>query len=276
MRSLDLLLCATLTCLSATASADLAIETETARMLKPGGSELSVAGEYQSAEEGTEFAVPLFYEYGLTPTLELLVEPTLFVGIYPDGERRTQGLGDLEITGTWLLADEQEGRPATAIALEWKAPTARNRAIGTRESDFALYLIGSKHIGDLELHGHVAYTYIGKPTQQPMQPKTDVQNTWSVSLAGEYPLATGWGVFAEATYTSAASESAEGDGASSNAQAETRGSAETGSSSEIGGAESIGILGVRYRFAPAASMFGSLSYDDSSAALLRLGMTFKF
>ena len=162
------------------AHADLSLETETARVLAPGKFELSLAGEYQHSRDGAEFALPLAIEVGLLPRLELLIEPTPYVGIYNHGEKKVHGVGDIEFTLTGLVLEERPCFPAIAFAVEVKAPTADNLAIGTRRTDVALYLIASKRFGPLDVHANVAYTFLGKPAG------VNVKDTWSFNLAGDY------------------------------------------------------------------------------------------
>ena len=62
--------------LSSGARADLSLETESARTLAPGKVEVSAAGEYQTAKDGGEVALPLAIDIGVLPRLEVLIEPT--------------------------------------------------------------------------------------------------------------------------------------------------------------------------------------------------------
>lgn len=115
--------------------ADLSLETETARMLAVGQMEYSAAGEYQHSKEGGEFAPPLAFEIGLHPRLNLLVEPTPVVWISHKNTPAIHGIGDTEVTTTYLLRDESGNVPAFALAGEVKLPTAPNRSIGTGQVD---------------------------------------------------------------------------------------------------------------------------------------------
>ena len=276
--------------LPAAARADLSFETETARILAPGKFEISMAGEYQHSRDGGEFALPIAIEVGVLPRLELLIEPTPYVGIYPKGEKKIHGVGDIETTLTFLAVEEQTYLPAIAFAVEWKAPTARNLNIGTRKNDFAFYLIASKRFGSLDLHANAAYTIIGKPTG------VNVKNTWSFALAGDYKLTDKWDVFAEVMYISSAqgaaprstsvstgTTSVSGDGGDGSVAVATPVSAEGAVSSvgstavaEVGGVEIIGTMGVRHHLTSNLDIFGSISYDNADAKLFRTGFTIKF
>ena len=87
------------------ASADLSLETESARILAPGKVEVSAAAEFQTSNSnGDEFALPLAIEIGVLPRLEILIEPVALVIINPENGEKTDGIGDTEITAnTWHL-----------------------------------------------------------------------------------------------------------------------------------------------------------------------------
>src|SRR5258705_9898 len=67
------------------ARADLAIETETARVLAPGQYTAGAAFEFQTSPGGAEYAVPTAFEFGGFKNLELMVEPVAFTAIMPRG-----------------------------------------------------------------------------------------------------------------------------------------------------------------------------------------------
>lgn len=76
--------------------ADLALETETARILEPGHFEIGSAFEFQTSSAGKEFALPMAFEIGVFRHLELLVEPVPVTSIRPNQGESTTGVGDLE------------------------------------------------------------------------------------------------------------------------------------------------------------------------------------
>ncbi len=273
----------TVSLLPADARADLSLETETARVLAPGKFEISMAGEYQHSRDGGEFALPLAFEIGVLPRVELLIEPVPYVGIYPKGEKKIHGVGDIEATLTFLAVEERTFLPAIALAVEWKAPTARNLNIGTRKNDVAFYLIASKRFGPLDVHANVSYTILGKPNG------VNVKNTWSLALAGDYKLTDKWNLFGEVMYITSArgpltqSAGGSGDGADGAIVPATGGGLEGATSSiggtaiaEVGGVELIGTVGVRHHLTSNLDVFGSFSYDNADAKLFRTGFTIKF
>ena len=242
-----------------TARADLSLETETARTQLQGHYQISMAAEFQYASDGKEAAIPFAFEYGITDRLEVLVEPVPYIGIFAGGEKKIHGLGDIEVTLTYLALPEQEQMPAIAFAAEVKLPTAQDLSIGTREFDYAFYVIASKQIGNLDLHANLSYTFIGEPTG------TSAKDVWSVALAGDYTLNDKWDLFAEVMYTTSAQDGVLPGGDSGDAV-----------SAEVGGVDIVGTLGARYKINKDISIFSSVSYNNQDDTLVRAGITWQF
>jgi hypothetical protein len=59
------------------------LETEESKPLSPGQFETGTGLEYQTSKEGTESALPLAIEYGLSKKFTVLVEPVGFTSIRP-------------------------------------------------------------------------------------------------------------------------------------------------------------------------------------------------
>ena len=112
------------------------LETETARLPLRGTFAADFAFEQQTSSSGTETAVPIALEYGLTDRIELLAEPVPYAAIHPKGGSRVSGAGDLEMTVTGLLSRENGMHPAIAVAGEVKFPTAKDRLIGSGMADY--------------------------------------------------------------------------------------------------------------------------------------------
>src|SRR4051812_42252331 len=87
------------------------LETETARPIGKGTLELGTNFEYQTSSEGTESALPMAVEYGLTNRFELLLEPVAYTAIRPKVGQSATGVGDMELTATYLARHESSGAP---------------------------------------------------------------------------------------------------------------------------------------------------------------------
>lgn len=78
------------------------LETETARIPLPGRLEVGTGYEYQTSTAGTEHAIPVAVELGVTNRFSLLVEPVLYTTIRTKNGPNATGVGDVEVTGTLL------------------------------------------------------------------------------------------------------------------------------------------------------------------------------
>ena len=84
------------------------------------------------------------YEIGVTDRAELLLEPFFYEWDHPKGGKNFSGVGDLEITPSYMVLLERPMLPAVVLALKIKVPTATNRDIGSGELDYYPYLIFGK------------------------------------------------------------------------------------------------------------------------------------
>jgi hypothetical protein len=232
------------------------LETETARISPRGAFAADFAFEQQTSSDGTETAVPIALEYGLTNRIELLVEPVPYAAIHPDGGDRVSGAGDLEMTVTGLLSPEDGLRPAIAVAGEIKIPTAKERLIGSGKADYTGYLIASGRHGRFDTHGNIGYTLIGHPSG------VSVNNVWYFALGEEVTLSERFDLLGELF-------------GNTSALPETPGGAESSLTPEIGGAEAVGMLGVRYHPWSNVACYFSMSYDNNQALLVRPGVTLR-
>jgi hypothetical protein len=233
------------------------LETETARMLPQGIFKIELTGEYQTSHDGTERAIPLVFEYGLTPRTEITVEPVFGTSIRPKVGTKANGFGDLEITLTHLLLPEAGSAPAFAMAGEVKLPTAGNRQIGTGKTDLTVWGIVSKRLGRLDVHGNLGYTVIGKPAG------THLKNIIDYAIAEEFHVSPQFDFVGELIgNTSSTGENVEGAGGPL--------------PSEAASGESSAMLGVRYHVRPAMFISLGVSYDNNHALLIRPGITWRF
>jgi hypothetical protein len=236
------------------------LETETARPPKKGAFEVQTAFEWQRSKEGTERALPFAFEYGITDKLSIMVEPVFYTAIRPKVGTRATGIGDLEVTLSYLFAPEKGWRPALAIAGELKAPTARNALIGSRKTDFAVYLIGSKRLGKFDTHANIGYTFVGKPAG------AQLKNFVNFALAEEYFVHPKFALLGEILVNSGSSPEA------------TIGTTTLPPpvTPEISSGEIVGMGGFRYRIRERMFFTLGVSYDNNHAVLIRPGLTFSF
>jgi hypothetical protein len=214
---------------------------------------LGLTYEFQTSPLGTEHALPVAAEVGVTDHVALLIEPVFFTSIHPKSGRVATGLGDLEATLQFLVHDETRRAPALALAAEIKVPTARDTLIGTRRADFTPYLIASKQFGQFDAHLNVGYSFVGKPAN------VVVQNTTNIAVALENHVTPRLDFLGEFLTTTAAGT----------------GAPESATAPEIAGAEQVGMLGMRYLLRSRSWISLGVTYDNTNALLFRPGLTFE-
>jgi hypothetical protein len=235
------------------------LETETARTLPSGKVKLAGSFEFQTSAEGTEVAVPLELEYGITDNLQLLVEPVAYTSIHPKSGSGASGLGDLESTLLYRFIQESESLPAFALAGEVKIPIAKSTLISTGKADYTGYLIASKKFGSTDLHANIGYTIVGVPAG------ATLNNVLSGSAAFEYHLNSTFDVVGELFANTPSVP--EGN--------ELIGSTESTTTPEAAGGEVFGTIGARYYPQSNLAISFGLSYDNNKALLIRPGIALK-
>ncbi len=236
------------------------LETETARPIGRGVFEISGNFEYQTSSEGRETAVPFAAEYGVSDRLEMLVEPVAYTAIRPKTGPHATGVGDLEVTATYLFRRETGATPALAFAAEIKFPTARNTLIGTRKTDLAGYLIASKRLGRLDAHANLGYTIVGRPTGAALK------NIFNFALGGEWHLNTQTASFAEVLANTASSSGATEPTGSTSGES-VLAEAPTG--------ELVATIGLARYLLPSLRLSAGVSVDNNGALLFRPGFTIR-
>lgn len=233
------------------------LETETARQLRNGQIEVGAGYELQHSREGNEIAVPITIELGVTNRLGLLVEPVPYTAIRPKSGIQATGLGDLEITMSYLVRRESSRFPALALAAEEKIPTARNTLIGTGKADHTAYVIASKMLGRFDTHINAGYTVVGSPKGQ------SLQNRVSGALATEFAVTATTLLYGEVL----GSTSAGGEGESAGVASPIP---------EASGDEIFGTLGIAHSFARGALFSLGVTRDNVGATQIRPAITLWF
>lgn len=257
------------------ARADLALETETARLLPAGHVDLSAAFEFQTSRDGREYAAPLALEFGIFDRLELLIEPVAITSIQPKSGPSATGLGDTEVTLTFLAVKEQPFLPALAFAGEVKFPTARNLQIGSREFDYRVYAVVSKRLDDVDLHFNLGYNIITAP------PGLRSRNPIDLELAAEWFFHPRFDLLAEVTYVGSSLRgtiAGEIPAAAITSRLALPTSSKGGGAitPELAGREIVGTVGIRSHITRNLDLFGTFSYDNNDAKLFRTGITLKY
>ena len=174
--------------------ADLVLETETAELGKQGEFNISNAIQFEREKDGSRTTFTLTqFEYALTDRAEILIEPFFQEWDKPKGEKSFHGMGDLEITPSYMIVldDEKSWVPAMVLAFKLKVPTARNRDIGTGEFDYYPYIIVGKKFGHWILNANFGYNFITSPSGE------ELKDQWIYDFSVEREITDHWSVYAE-------------------------------------------------------------------------------
>lgn len=246
--------------LVATAQAGQPLETETTSLPHRGEFIAEAGYEWQTSNAGTESAVPLAFEYGLSDRFELLVEPIPLASIRDRGAPAQRGFGDVEATVVSLLASQRSWRPAIALATEVKIPTARKPRVGSGKADYTITVVASRRLGRWSAHANGGYAIIGAPAGTP------VDNVYTYAFALERPISGRLEAVGEVYGSTAALAET----------ADVTGAGESQKTPEIGGAERVMSIGARYHASNALVCALGLSRDNNGATVLHPGLTWSW
>ncbi len=184
------LLCLLAVC-AVPAFADTAIETETAQIGAKGDIAFSQSYEYEKAKDGSSSGTLTQFEYGITSRAEILIEPFFYVTEHPDGEPKTSGLGDLEITPSYMVVVEKGMVPAVLTALKVKVPTGDKDVGGSGEYDYFPYLIFGQHYAGWTFNANAGVNFAKH------EENSGYHKTFVWDLEAEREIAHGLVLFAE-------------------------------------------------------------------------------
>lgn len=239
------------------------LETEESKPLSVGQFEVGTGLEFQTSKEGTETALPLAIEYGLSRKFTLLVEPVGFTSIFPKIGPHAKGIGDLEITLFYQIVSERNVLPSISISSEVKIPTAKNTLIGTGKTDYTPFLIMSKTIGKFYTSVNLSYTFLGKPQG------VDAANLFNYAIGTIFVASPKSILFAELYGNTSAVGGAETPEpiVVVNPNINTQ---------EISGGETVGAFGYGYYLKNELLFSLGISLDNNNAILFRPGIEWKF
>jgi hypothetical protein len=171
--------------------ANTAIETETAQIGKKGDFAFSQSVEFGKSKDGTSGGTLTQFEYAISDRAEILIEPFFYQWDSPIGEPKESGVGDLEITPSYMVVIENSWVPAVLVATKVKVPTGSKDVGGTKKYDYYPYLIFGQHYGDWTFNANIGVNF-ARPAEGGAFERTRV---WDVEA--EHELAPNWTGFYE-------------------------------------------------------------------------------
>ncbi|MEZ4647762.1 MAG: transporter [Candidatus Eisenbacteria bacterium] len=159
---------------------------------------LDSAVQFEKGDEERAWAAELGLQIQLTDRFQLLVEAVPFLSEDPDGESAVRGLGDTELTASFLVLpdDEETYAPSLVLGAKAKLPTAGSD-LGTGKPDYSGLLILGKEFELLDLEAEFEYATFGSPSG------VSLDDQFLYSLSADYSVSDLLSVFAEVSGNSA-------------------------------------------------------------------------
>jgi hypothetical protein len=186
--------------------ADLARDAGKARSLEEPTIvlEAGLQHERDAEEHSNELELAFQYVPEIMPRLSLLAESVVAVWLNENG-RKVSGIGDTELSVSYLLSTAGEIRPAVVGAIKVKLPTASEDDFGSGEVDYSAILVIGNEFEDLELNLELEITAAGEPEALPggsagNGPYEEYTDLYTVTLAADYGLTENLSCFAEYTH----------------------------------------------------------------------------
>ena len=224
------------------ARADLVLETETARLGKQGQGTVGNAVQFEKDKDGKTVLTETAIEYAPTDRFEILLEPFFYEKQMPKEGDSVSGLGDTELTLSYLAVDEQEFVPAVVVAGKVKIPTASNNEVGTGKFDYTGYVILGKQIGPIDFNANLAYETFGSPDGEKLK------DQFIYALSADHNLTDDWSVYAEVFGNSSPATGLDGDFTAG--------------------------LGTEYKLTNHVNVFTAAGEDTSNLKFLRTGINY--
>lgn len=173
--------------------ADLVLETETAELGKKGTLGISAGVQFERERDGSTTIFTLNqFEYAITDRAEILIEPFFYEWDRPKDDAHFGGMGDLEITPSYMIVVEKPSVPAIVLAFKLKVPTGRMPEISTGKYDYLPYIILGKTWGKWVFNANFGYNFITSPSAD-----EPLKNQFIYDFSAEYKLTDRWSVFGE-------------------------------------------------------------------------------
>jgi len=151
---------------------------------------VDTAGELERESDGKVWVFETAVQWQAAGRLQLLVEAVVFERQQPDEEESSSGLGDTDLTVSWLALEERGALPPVVVAARVKLPTA-GEDVGSGKADWSGLLILGKESGELELNLELEYATFGAP------PGEQLKDQLLYTLGAEYGLSDFLAVYAE-------------------------------------------------------------------------------
>jgi hypothetical protein len=165
--------------------------TEDAGVAGKGVAQMEISWDYLKWNGEKEHVFLLVPIYGLTERLELSAEMPYLIHKFEE-EPSEEGVGDINLVVKYLLINEGVKNPAFTLKGVVKLDNGDfEKGLGSGDKDYSIFVVVSKNIKDLTLHGQLGYTWIGKEKDE------NLRNIYLYGLALDYGLTEAFHIVGE-------------------------------------------------------------------------------
>ena len=162
--------------------------TEDTGTLDPGIAELELSFDYIGEGRTDVFLLPIVFNLGLLPRLEVSLGAGL-IAVDPSDAPSRAGPSDSAVRLKYRFLDETERAPALMGALTARLPTGdERRGLGDRGVDVQALAIAGKTLGPVTVTVNGGYTFVTEDRDG---------DVVSINAAVEAPIARAWSLVAE-------------------------------------------------------------------------------
>jgi len=165
--------------------------TEDAGVAGKGVTQMEISWDYLKWNGDKEHVFLLVPIYGINERLELSAEMPYLIHKFEE-EPSEEGVGDINLVMKYLLINEGEKNPAFTLKGVVKLDNGDfEKGLGSGDKDYSIFVVSSKTIKDLTVHGQLGYTWIGKEKNE------NLRNIYLYGLALDYGLTEAFHIVGE-------------------------------------------------------------------------------
>lgn len=138
-------------------------------MGKAGDLTVDTAGQLDGEQGGKVWMLETGAQYQVSNRLQFLVEANLFESQQPNVGKSVRGIGDTDVTLSWLASGRRRLLPSVVLGAQVKLPTARKEEIGTGKVDYSALLALENEFGELELNLETEFASFGQPGNEKLK-----------------------------------------------------------------------------------------------------------
>jgi hypothetical protein len=160
--------------------------------------------QYEKEPEGRVWSIETGVQHtpSFAPSFSVVLETSFQEWEKSDREPGFSGYGDTEVSLYYLLAEDEDMRPAVILGAKAKLATARAPEIGTGKEDYGIILVVGKEFGELDINLELEWETFGQPDplfdeEGELEDAEKLEDRLSATLSVDYGLTENLSLFVE-------------------------------------------------------------------------------